>query len=288
MQIIEGIDNDLRGESIPHDLTKTTCLCACILRTISEMIRGAFCCLEGRSIVAYNQLCRSLLEHIIDMRYIALKNEQSINDRFANYNKIKHYLERDDIEFNRDKIPIIEKRYQEYVIAYFPDLIKTHTSKSLSGLLIPDWDAIEKSIRKSYLSGWSKKSFHDKVKEIERLLKHRFNFEDDDDFALIDPILDFAVRWFSFYSLHTHPSVFGSIPHFVPIDSSFKLEWEWPKKLSADKEGFLVSCLSYAHESFGFTFPDETGHKKWRIRFVHYLQSNPTISNWYFNSAHNS
>jgi len=137
------------------------------------MIRGVISSLEERVDLVHLITTRSIIEHLIDLAFIALKDDKKLNILFENYYLIVRYTSRKETEYFTDEIPRIEKEYREYILKYFIEIVKKYSNKS--GLIaVPDWEKIDDYISNKYKISWSGKSFYDRNLSviIESFLKY--------------------------------------------------------------------------------------------------------------------
>lgn len=169
-EIMESIKRRTLLMPLSKNLHKTPLLCRCLLLSIFQLIRGAFACASVRSRSGLEALLRSIIEHVIDLKLIALRNDAQSNRRFALISRILLYDGRFEIQTMREHIPEIERRYKEYVLREFPEIAETGLEQ-IGSFKHHNWLQIHDNLKKKGLSRhWSGKSFYARVEEIVQLL----------------------------------------------------------------------------------------------------------------------
>jgi len=163
--IIEAVESGLRQYEFSKNLHITKTLSRCFLVSIFQMIRGTYAALDMRSLLVYQITCRSIIEHLIDLYFVALYNDSTLNRQFADYHRLLLYWGTKDIEFYVEEIPRVEREYRDYVLSEFPSIVNSFTCVN-RGVAVPDWETIDKKLRNKYRNHWSGLSFYSRVTAI--------------------------------------------------------------------------------------------------------------------------
>jgi hypothetical protein len=164
--IIEAVEREKGRYRLSKNLWLTDTLCWCFLQSIFAMIRGDYAVLEVKSLVSHRVIGRSLLEHMIDMRLLALHAKTKTNQMFAEYPKVILYSLRYELSKYKNERRRIEDEYRKYVQHHMPQLVQKHTKQARS-IASTDWNAVDKEITGRLVPrGWYGRPFTDKVNEI--------------------------------------------------------------------------------------------------------------------------
>jgi hypothetical protein len=249
------VDSCLDELHLGGSIYNTVTLCSCILRSAMEMVQDAQACLGRRGHIGASVISRSVVEHLVDLRLLATRNDAASNRRFANYHRLILYFNRNDLTIDQAEIPRIEKEYKEYVRKEFPDIIQRHT-KTSNDLALEDWDAIDEKMRNHYQwKGWSGANVPKRIKEILRRSKAAVPLRKG------DPYMDNARVFFARLSLFTHPSPYSSIPQFDPRKLGFKFRHKFSDDFLYRREKLLILMLWYGVEAFSHSLPREHGER---------------------------
>ena len=232
--IMQRVESAVDQFHYPNSLYETRTLCRCFLSSIFSMIRAAYGVAEIREYMAINVLARSIAEHIIDLRYIALKNDRRMNRRFTNYYKLSRYWYRDFIQYRKNDLPRIESEYRDYVLSDFQDAVVDAAFLPL--VSNAGWKQIDKCIKDRYWRGWSGLSSTARIREIE-------------DMRSLPMFQEIVPRWFNYMSSYTHPTSY-SIPHFNLENQSFSVAYDKSRAPLIDPEEFLYLAIDLTIESF--------------------------------------
>jgi len=249
------------------NLLETKTLCSCLFAAIVDLLQSAYATLELRSYVSYGVLNRSIIEYIVDLRFLAISNSVSCNRRFVNYHKLVIYWNAPFIEHFKDRIPAAQDEYREYVINEFSEIIEKLNPKQGGSVL--EWSSVDKAIKQRFHShGWSGLSLPDRIKMIKSHLG-------DWDFLCA------AETVFRLYSNFIHPTTYGGVPNFSPSDKSFSLSEEANDASLKHEEQALSLLLSSALEAFCDCL--DTDHREDLLqRFRDLFGNQPKLTAWLF------
>lgn len=292
--IINIIEQEVCAFEFSKDLTNTPFLCRFLLLTIFSIIKSAYHCIEDRCKVACDILIRSLIEYVIDLKFIALNDDPKYNRRFGNYHKLILYWRKDEIENYRQEIPRIEREYKEYVASEFPDLVKERVVKNevvdlcglkpedkvrkinmeFPGLILADNNAekikgwsqirINKEIINSDIDYW--KVVDKKIKGMYQKSWSGLNFHSrvekikrmaKDE----DPSLERISFMFRYYSNFTHPTAYGTVFGFNPKDMTYSDELKVSDPALKQAEQHLFHNLDASIRDFIRTLEGNTARE---------------------------
>jgi len=191
---------------------------------------------------------RSILEHNIDMHYLALENKPGLNRQFFNYYRLLLYWERNRIEYYKEIIPWTKEQYQEYVYQNFPDIAKTAKSKEL----ILTASEFDKAVKWKYMRSWSGLDFSSRVDRVHKLLSQKFpdRLKWDDT-----PKRRGFEFYFGSYSNYTHPSPFSVLPNLAPRLSDYDLDYVANSSIMESCEEGLILAADYCIRAYADALP---------------------------------
>jgi len=247
---------------LSKNLYHTSTLCWCFLSGLFESARGLYATMDSGALTAARIINRSMVEHAIDMKLLALRNDETSNSRFANYHKMAQYFARTDIESHKDEIPKIARDYRDYVQTEYPEIVNrfTQSDPDLS-FVLPDWPEIDRRIRGKFRGGWSGLTFNDKVLEIRKCkassARQNRAYQVSRSGAMLERI---ELVW-KVLCNYTHPTAYSTVPKFVPSRGTFELLWETePTKLEFSEKTALFVILDGAN-SFALAQPDKEANR---------------------------
>lgn len=263
VDIIKIVENRGYSQKLSRNIQETKTLCYCQLVSIFEIIQAAYSVLQVRYSLAACIIARSLLEHVIDEFYVALRDDVWINKLFSKYHLMTQYWFRDMIQYSQDEVPRVVREYREYVSSDYMNLIPKH-KKSKKAILTSD--EMDKQIKRKYLRGWSGQTFTDRANEVKRMIEPYFLDESDTRFMALensegDLFFNNLEKYFKFYSNYTHPTAYSSVPHFNPKKGSFEFSYQYLDKTLKMQESFLVLCCDESIRGFSITLGKEEGQE---------------------------
>ncbi|MEE9443523.1 MAG: DUF5677 domain-containing protein [candidate division Zixibacteria bacterium] len=245
--LMDQLMEKLNEFNYPKDLYCTKTLCRCFMSSIFSLIRSAYATIEGREIVGFNVLGRSITEYLIDLRYIAANNDVKINRRFINYYKLLLYWNRDEFKFIDVDKDQLESNYRNYLANEFSELIITAKKKNDAKDKL-SLSELDKSVKSKYKKSWSGLNSVDRLNNV---IKHYDN-------SIINKYLPFA---FKFLSNYTHPTVYGCIPYFRTVDHSFYLDYDKKCDAMEEEEGVMYLAIEITVEALCKTLPANESHE---------------------------
>jgi hypothetical protein len=247
LELAQWLQNDIMQIELPKSLYDTKVVCRCFVVSICDVISGAFGALEAWSTTSYDIICRSLLEEVVDLKYLALSNSVVLNRRFANYHKLTQYWIRSEIQSYKDEIPRMEAEYYAYAsVEFASELNPKRVQNKESGISLIKFSEIDKVIKDKYSRHWSGQSF---IERTNLVRKHSIG-------SVFLERLNFLWK---FLSNSTHPTVYSMIPHFNPSSGGFEQEYSPTTESMQDYELRLYLFLEVAAEAFYCTSVERDG-----------------------------
>ena len=132
LNIIDQIESDITDTELSGGEDSTAGICHLLMGTVFDLIRSIYSIPCIGDTPARKTLLRSLTEYLVDLEYISLKNDESLNRLFTHYFLLIGYWQHTDKDdpLRTDSDLIIDE-YKHYIMKHIDSLLphsikKTH------------------------------------------------------------------------------------------------------------------------------------------------------------------